>query len=302
LNALAGKREALASVGDLYTTKSALVIGTDLSQQHPLLAFQLRANHRHHGSSTYVVTRGPVREADYAARSLRADAGKQVEVLEQLRGDLSKHASIVILFGDSLKGADVAKLVAFGDSLGVDVKYVCLMDYSNSRGASDMGLTPEFGPGYTAAEPRGMTIPEMLGATDLDALWVVGANPLESAGVSSTDAFVVVQDLFLTETARRADVVFPAASAYEKSGTVTNVCGEVQRLKSGARVMGVKADLEIMGLLSKVMGLDLGIWTPEKVFEEICRTVRGYDVQLPIIVTGGAAPTQPVNGCLSRFA
>ncbi len=299
LNALAGKREALASVGDLYTTKSALVIGTDLSQQHPLLAFQLRANHRHHGSSTYVVTRGPVREADYAARSLRADAGKQVEVLEQLRGDLSKHASIVILFGDSLKGADVAKLVAFGDSLGVDVKYVCLMDYSNSRGASDMGLTPEFGPGYTAAEPRGMTIPEMLGANDLDALWVVGANPLESAGVSSTDAFVVVQDLFLTETARRADVVFPAASAYEKSGTVTNVCGEVQRLKSGARVMGVKADLEIMGLLSKVMGLDLGIWTPEKVFEEICRTVRGYDVQLPIIVTGGAAPTQPVNGCLS---
>jgi len=299
LNALAGKREALASVGDLYTTKSALVIGTDLSQQHPLLAFQLRANHRHHGSSTYVVTRGPVREADYAARSLRADAGKQVEVLEQLRGDLSKHASIVILFGDSLKGADVAKLVAFGDSLGVDVKYVCLMDYSNSRGASDMGLTPEFGPGYTAAEPRGMTIPEMLGANDLDALWVVGANPLESAGFSSTDAFVVVQDLFLTETARRADVVFPAASAYEKSGTVTNVCGEVQRLKSGARVMGVKADLEIMGLLSKVMGLDLGIWTPEKVFEEICRTVRGYDVQLPIIVTGGAAPTQPVNGCLS---
>ena len=63
--------------------------------------------------------------------------------------------------------------------------------------------------------------------------------------------------------------------------------------------MGVKADLEIMGLLSKVMGLDLGIWTPEKVFEEIRRTVRGYDVQLPIIVTGGAAPTQPVNGCLS---
>ncbi len=298
LDALAGKLEALAPVGDLYTTKAALVIGTDLSQQHPLLAFQLRANHRHHGSSTYVVTRGPVREDDYAARSLRAGAGKQIEALEQLRGDLSKHASVVILFGDSVKGADVAKLVAFGDSLGVDVRYVCLMDYSNSRGASDMGLTPEFGPGYAAAEPRGMTLPEMLGANDLDVLWVAGANPLESLELSSTGAFVVVQDLFLTETARRADVVLPAASAYEKSGTVTNVCGEVQRLKSGARVMGVKTDLDIMGLLSKEMGLDLGIWTPEKVFEEIRRTVRGYDVQLPIVVTGGAAPTQPVNGRL----
>ena len=299
LNALAGKREALASVGDLYATKAALVIGTDLSQQHPLLAFQLRANHRHHGSSTYVVTRGPVREDDYAARSLRAGAGEQIEALEQLRGDLSKHASAVILFGDSVKGADVAKLVAFGDSLGVDVKYVCLVDYSNSRGAWDMGLTPESGPGYSAAEPRGMTLPEMLGANGLDVFWVVGANPLESAELSSTGAFVVVQDLFLTESARRADVVLPAASAYEKSGTVTNVCGEVQRLKSGARVMGVKTDLEIMGLLSKEMDLNFGIWTPEKVFEEIRRTVRGYDVQLPIVVTGGAAPTQPVNGGLA---
>jgi NADH-quinone oxidoreductase subunit G len=299
LNALAGKREALASVGDLYTTKAALVIGTDLSQQHPLLAFHLRANHRHHGSSTYVVTRGPVREDDYAARSLRAGAGKEMEALEQLRGDLTKHASVVILLGDSVKGADVAKLVAFGDSLGIEVKYVSLVDYSNSRGAWDMGLTPESGPGYSAAEPRGMTLPEMLGANDLDVLWVVGANPLDSAELHSTGAFVVVQDLFLTETARHADVVLPAASAYEKSGTVTNVCGEVQRLKSGARVMGVKADLEIMGLLSKEMGLDLGIWTPEKVFDEIRRTVRGYDVQLPIVVTGGAAPTQPVNGGLA---
>ena len=299
LNALAGKREALASVGDLYTTKAALVIGTDLSQQHPLLAFQLRANHRHHGSSTYVVARGPVREDDYAARSLRAGVGEQIEALEQLRGDLSKHASVVILFGDSVKGADVAKLVAFGDSLGVDVKYVCLVDYSNSRGAWDMGLTPESGPGYSAVGPRGMTLPEMLGANDLDVLWVVGANPLESAELRSEGAFVVVQDLFLTETARRADVVLPATSAYEKSGTVTNVCGEVQRLKSGARVMGVKTDLEIMGLLSKEMGLDLGIWTPEKVFEEIRRTVRGYDVQLPIVVTGGAAPTQRSNSLYS---
>ena len=47
--------------------------------------------------------------------------------------------------------------------------------------------------------------------------------------------------MFLTETAQRADVVFPAASAYEKNGTVTNVCGEVQRLKAGLKVMGDEA-------------------------------------------------------------
>ena len=47
------------------------------------------------------------------------------------------------------------------------------------------------------------------------------------------------------ETAQRADVIFPAASAYEKNGTVTNVCGEVQQLKAGLKVMGAKSDLEI---------------------------------------------------------
>ncbi|MBA3972893.1 MAG: NADH dehydrogenase (quinone) subunit G [Candidatus Solibacter sp.] len=299
LNALSGRRDALATVADLYTAKAALVVGADLAQQHPLLAFQLRANHRHHGSATYVVSRGPVREDSYAARSVRARAGEEIGALEQSRAELSKHASVVILYGDAVKGADVAKLVAFGDSLGVEVKYVCLMDYSNSRGAWDMGLTHEYGPGYKAAGERGLSLPEMLAATDLDVVWAVGANPLETAGLASKDAFVVVQELFLTETARRADVVLPAASAYEKNGTVTNTCGEVQRLKAGAKVMGTKTDLEIMGLLAKEMGLDLGIWAPEKVFEEIRRTVGGYNVQLPIIVTGGAAPTQPVNGGLS---
>jgi NADH-quinone oxidoreductase subunit G len=71
----------------------------------------------------------------------------------------------------------------------------------------------------------------MLAASDLDVLWVVGANPLKSASLAAANAFVVVQDLFMSETARRADIVLPAASAYEKSGTVTNVCGEVQKLK-----------------------------------------------------------------------
>jgi NADH dehydrogenase/NADH:ubiquinone oxidoreductase subunit G len=61
--------------------------------------------------------------------------------------------------------------------------------------------------------------------------------------------------MFLTETAQRADVVLPAASAYEKNGTVTNVCGEVQRLKRAINTMGAKPDLEIMGLIAREMGV-----------------------------------------------
>ena len=97
---------------------------------------------------------------------------------------------------------------------------------------------------------------------------MVGANPLEQAALAAKNAFVVVQDLFLTETAQAADVVFPASSAYEKSGTVTNVCGEVQRLKKGLQYMGTKPDLEIIGLIAKEMGMApvVGPWIPDTVF------------------------------------
>ena len=243
-----------------------------------------------------MVTPGEVREDQYAAKSLRAAAGAELAAVETLREELKKHETLVILFSDAIKGEAVRQLVAFGDSLGTAVKYVCLVDYANSRGAMDMGLLPDLGPGYHAVETAGLSMDQMLAAPDLDVLWVVGANPLENTALASGDAFVVVQDLFLTETAQRADIVLPSSSAYEKTGTVTNVCGEVQRLKQGPKVMGVKSDLETMGLLSREMGLSLGIWTADKVFEEIRKTVRGYNVALPVIATGGAAQTTPVNG------
>jgi len=282
---LLGCTRSLATVADLYTTKAALVVGADLAQQHPLYAFQLRANWRHHQARVYTVTQGPVREDRYSAGRARVERGGELAGVERLRGQLKAEPELVILFGDAIQGEAVRKLVAFGDSLGIPVKYVCLVDYSNSRGAADMGLTP--GPG------GGLTLPEMLAAGDLDVLWVVGANPLKNAELAAESAFVVVQDLFLTETARRAEVVLPAASAYEKSGTATSATGEVQALRPALKVMGAKADLEIFGLIAREMGIDLSAATPEAVFEEIRQTVRGYNVPLPVIAAGGAAQALP---------
>ncbi|MBZ5610815.1 MAG: NADH-quinone oxidoreductase subunit NuoG [Acidobacteriia bacterium] len=296
LDALSGKTDALATSADLYERKAILVIASDLAQQHPFLSFQIRANYRHHGAHIYTVTPGPVREQKYAVRSIMTIPGRELADVELLREQLKAEPELVIVFGDAIKGDAVHKLVAFGASLGIPVRYVCLVDYSNSRGASDMGLAPNHGPGYQAVAEPGLAYDEILAATDLDVLWVVGANPLKHLDLASSRAFVVVNDMFLTETAQRADVVFPAASAYEKSGTVTNVCGEVQRLKAGLQVMGAKPDLEIIGLIAKEMGQDIGIWSPDKVLEEIRTNVRGYNIPLPVIATGGAAQTTPVNG------
>jgi NADH-quinone oxidoreductase subunit G len=272
LDALGGASGQLATVADLYERKAFLILGADLALEHPLLSYQIRANYRHHRARVYVVTPKPVREDQYAAAIVRGGD------YESLREQLQREPELVILFDDSLKGDGIRKLVEFGASLGIPVKYICLLDYSNSRGAVEMGLTPGEG---------GMRVGEMLEA-ELSVLWVVGANPFRGPGAGGRGpgerraGFVVVQDLFLTETARLADVVLPAACAYEKNGTVTNVTGEVQRLNRAVNTMGAKPDLEIMGFLAREMGAAaaLGPWTPEAVLEEIRK----------------AAQTTPFNG------
>jgi NADH-quinone oxidoreductase subunit G len=74
--------------------------------------------------------------------------------------------------------------------------------------------------------------------------------------------FVIAQDLFLTETAQLADVVFPAASLYEKSGTATNTFGDVQLVKKAADKAGVRADFEIVVRLAGAMGADIRALVP----------------------------------------
>ncbi|MBV8809924.1 MAG: NADH-quinone oxidoreductase subunit NuoG [Acidobacteriaceae bacterium] len=299
LDALHGKTGALATTADLYTTKAAIVIDADLAQEQPLLAFQLRANWRHHKAHIYAITPGPVREDNYGT-GVRAEVGSEFDELEKLRERLAGEGELVILFGAAIKSDRIRQLVTFGDSLGISVKYVCLLDYSNSRGASDMGLLPDLMPGYSnvrdAGLEPGLNLDQMVTAADLDVLWVVGANPLARNTFASDRAFVVVQDLFLTETTRRADVVLPAASAYEKNGTVTNVCGDVQKLSRGPKTMGAKPDLEIFGLLAKELQAGLGPARPEAVFEEIRRSVRGYNLPFGVVETGGGAATAPLNG------
>jgi NADH-quinone oxidoreductase subunit G len=102
-------------------------------------------------------------------------------------------------------------------------------------------------------------------AGDLGALLVVGADPVSRAKLSPAalaKTFLIVQDLFLTETAALADVVLPAASLYEKSGTVTNTFGDIQIVRKAADRAGVKPDFEILVRLAGGMGVDVSTIVP----------------------------------------
>src|SRR6202030_253502 len=101
---------------------------------------------------------------------------------------------------------------------------------------------------------------ESASAGKLKAFYVVGANPVQHTGIDPyvfSNSFVVVQDMFLTETALIADVVLPAANAYEKSGTFTNTCGDLQLVKKAGEVTGTKSDFEMIVRIAGAMGFDV---------------------------------------------
>jgi NADH-quinone oxidoreductase subunit G len=95
---------------------------------------------------------------------------------------------------------------------------------------------------------------------NLKALHVVGANPVGRFAIDPfalSKTFVVVQEMFLTETANIADVVLPAANAYEKSGTFTNTCGDLQLVKKAGEVTDTKSDFEMIVRIADAMGYDV---------------------------------------------
>jgi NADH-quinone oxidoreductase subunit G len=103
-------------------------------------------------------------------------------------------------------------------------------------------------------------IVEAAKAGKLKALYVVGSNPIGRLGIDPftfNKSFVVVQDMFLTETAVMADVVLPAANAYEKSGTFTNTCGDLQLVKKAGEVSDVNADFEMIVRIADATGFDV---------------------------------------------
>ena len=192
-----------------------------------------------------------------------------------LREKLRSEQNLVIIFGSEIRGDDVASLVKWGSGIS-GTKFICLADYANSRGAADMGLYPDLLPGYHPVPGgsefhREWDVPETAGldlngmveagkSGKLKALYVVGSNPVGRLNIDPfafSNSFVVVQDMFLTETAVMADVVLPAANAYEKAGTMTNTCGDVQLVKKAGEVSGTKSDFEMMVRIADAMGFEV---------------------------------------------
>ena len=301
--ALHGKPGKTAAMREALNAPAILLIGNDPTNQHPLLAWQIRTNVRLRRAKLYILNSLPIKLRRQAAGFGLLPAGTEAHAVAFLAGDDSRldslidsdisegmtreawialrdkircEQNLVIAFGSELRESDIERLVSFASALN-GAKLICLGDYSNSRGASEMGLYPDLLPGYEPIgdagkfkqewgelpDEKGLSLPEMVDAAKngkLKALYVVGSNPVGRLSIDPflfSKSFVVVQDLFLTETANIAEVVLPAANAYEKTGTYTNTCGDLQLIKKAGEVANTKPDFEMIVRIADAMGYDV---------------------------------------------
>ncbi len=181
-----------------------------------------------------------------------------------------------------------------------------LRGQNNVQGASDMGLIPMFYPDYKKADDpdvrtrferawdtpdldpkRGLTVTEIIGSVlkgGVRGMYMLGENPFLSdpninkvrKALAALD-FLVVQDIFLTETAEFADVILPASSYLEKDGTYTNTDRRVQLGKKVLDPPGqARVDWEVVQDIANRIGLGWTYTSARDVFEEIVSVMASY--------------------------
>jgi formate dehydrogenase major subunit len=182
-----------------------------------------------------------------------------------------------------------------------------LRGQNNVQGSADMGCQPYQGAGYMEvsdpvfhkkyedfynaklSDHNGYKIPQMYDAAlddKLKAMWVIGEDMAQTdpnthhvvAALSKLELFVV-QELFMTETAKLATVVLPASSFLEKSGTFTNGERRIQRVNAAVEpIAGTKSDGQVMLDIMNRMGYKQpAVYDPEWVLEEISRIVPFFE-------------------------
>ena len=250
----------------------------------------------------------------YTSETVEAITGVPKADIEAAAHLFGKAKSACILYGMGITqhttGTDnvksVANLLLLTGNIGREgTGFSPLRGQNNVQGACDMGALPNVYPGYQRVDDPavrmkfetawgcklsdrpGVTVTEIANAIlkgDIKGLYVMGENPILSEPnvehfkqTLEKLEFLVVQDIFLSETAWMADIVFPAAAFAEKDGTFTNTERRVQRVRQAVLPPGgAKADWEIISALAEKMGKPFGYQTASQIMEEIASLTPIY--------------------------
>lgn len=264
------------TIGECEELSFAALIGLDLTEQFPVIWLRLR---QAINKGAHVIFMGHFApEIDpYLAETILHPPGQELEVLKQQLpkiADLVKQGKKGALFVGRQYLANPQRRTILSELLKLsqstqNLTLNIMEGKGNSMGARLAGMRPEFGPFGKAVDKPGMNALQVLQSAareGWDFLYVAGANPaLQFPSKLWNEAcaklgFLVVQDLFLTQTAQQADVILPTLTFIEKGGSFINIEGRVQSLLPGKEVPeNIYGDGEIFMELAKKLNLNLDI-------------------------------------------
>ncbi|MBV8385946.1 MAG: NADH-quinone oxidoreductase subunit NuoG, partial [Acidimicrobiia bacterium] len=299
-----------ATIDEACTASTVVLLGPDIKEELPVLFLRLREAAIGGTTRVLEITPQPTGMTRYAAASVSYAPGEAAEVVRSLldgsngAGELLKSGDVVVVLGrPSLAESDQWVAEAARVLAGLPgVKFLPALRRSNVMGSLDMGLAPGVLPGRVSLdaghqwfmdawsrlpEERGLDATGILSAAAegrIQALVLLGADPLAdfpdralARRALAGAGFVVAVDLFLTESARQADVVLAAAGPGEKGGTTTNIEGRVTVVNQKVTAPGTaRSDWILAAELAVRLGEDLGFDSLGALFEEIERVAPSH--------------------------
>jgi NADH-quinone oxidoreductase subunit G len=299
---------------DLGEGDAVLVVASDLHEEAPIWWFRLKQA-AERGAKLVVLNLRPTRLDKFASHVIHYPLGEALATVRQLV-NLAKvdtdtaESNPLAAAADALITAN--NLVAFYGSEGLTYEQtgtlarllanllliendegeshagrdnnglIPVWPDNNTQGAWDMGIHPTLGPGYVSLAEPGLDAAAIYeGAADgsLQALFIAGADPVGDGLMIGRGqlSFLVVQELFMTETAAQADVVLPAQSWAEREGTFTSGERRVQRYYPAIPVVGQsRADWQILAQIGERVGLGKPAFAASLAFRDLAQAVGPY--------------------------
>ena len=296
---------------DLGAGDAVLVVASDLHEEAPVWWLRVKQA-ADRGAKVVVVNPYATRLDKFAAQVMTVLPGQLLATVNQLvnmaKVDTDASDNEIVATAQMLSGAE--NLVIFYGSLGLETAetdvlarllgnlltiqngsshagktnsgLIAVWPHNNTQGAWDVGLHPALLPGYKPAKEAGLDAAAiMAGVKDgsVKGLFVAGTDPVGDGLLADRGQleFLVVQELFMTETAVLADVVLPAQSWAEREGTFTSGERRVQRYYPALPVMGEsRADWQILAQIGEKLGTGKVPFAASLAFKEVAKAVLQY--------------------------
>jgi NADH-quinone oxidoreductase subunit G len=285
----------LATHKDIRYAKTILLIGGNPKERQPLTDRNILQAVRNGGANLIVVNHVPIRTARRASQFVHINADSYDAFVLALTGDIEDGVAAGKI------GIEAAELQAVRDALAA-TKGDLVIILGNDLSEEAQAVLAQLATRYTAAEGQRVLYHPLplynnsVGAVDMTgggrhvtdvlrssrALYLAGSLLLRHLKGHEEDLnnkdFIVVQELFETDTTKFADVVLPAASFAEQDGTYTNNDGLVQRVRQAiAPLHQAKPDWAILAMIAKEFGVDFGYnMASSAVFKQIADSVSAY--------------------------